>query len=50
MADEIILMADGGIERNIPKEEILKKGFVENLCACRADCGVRGREHAECIG
>ncbi|MGE4484333.1 MAG: ABC transporter ATP-binding protein [Oscillospiraceae bacterium] len=49
LADEIILMADGGIERNIPKEEILKKGFVDDLCACRAGCGIRGKEHVKCI-
>ena len=49
LADEIILMADGGIERNIPKEEILKKGFVDDLCACRAGCGIRGKENAECF-
>ena len=44
LADEIILMADGTITRNIPKEEILKKGFVDDLCACRANCGKRGME------
>lgn len=44
LADEIILMADGTIKRNIPKEEILKKGFVDDLCACQANCGKRGME------
>lgn len=50
LADEIILISNGGIERNIPKEEILKKGFVDNLCACRANCGKAGDQNAECIG
>jgi Fe-S cluster assembly ATP-binding protein len=50
LADEIILMAEGGIERNIPKEEILKKGFVDDLCACRANCGIRGKENVKCVG
>ncbi len=50
LADEIILMAGGRIERNIPKEEILKKGFVDDLCACRANCGIRGKDHVECAG
>lgn len=50
LADEILLVANGGIERNIPKEEILKKGFVDNLCACRANCGKVGEQNAKCIG
>ena len=44
LADEIILMAEGAIRRNIPRDEILKKGFVDDLCACRANCGKRGME------
>ena len=50
LADEIILMANGGIERNIPKEEILQKGFVDSLCTCRTNCGIRGMENVKCIG
>ncbi len=50
LADEIILMANGSIERNIPKDEILQKGFVDNLCACRTNCGIRGMENVKCIG
>ncbi len=50
LADEIILVANGGIERNIPKAEILKKGFVDDLCACRSNCGKVGGPNAECIG
>jgi Fe-S cluster assembly ATP-binding protein len=50
LADEIILMANGTIERNISKKEILSKGFIDDLCACRANCGIRGKENVQCIG
>lgn len=50
LADEIILVANGGIERNIPKEDILRKGFIDDKCKCRANCGKAGDKNAECIG
>jgi Fe-S cluster assembly ATP-binding protein len=50
LADEIILIANGGIDRTIPREQILKKGFVNELCRCSVNCGVRGKENARCVG
>jgi Fe-S cluster assembly ATP-binding protein len=50
LADEILLIANGSITKNIPKEEILKKGFVDNLCACAENCGKVGEKYAKCIG
>lgn len=50
LADEIILVANGGVERNIPKENILRKGFIDDKCKCRSNCGKVGGPNAECIG
>ena len=50
LADEIIVMSNGGIDRSIPREQILKSGFIDDLCACRANCGIRGKDNVECVG
>ncbi len=50
LADEIIVMADGEIEKNITREEILNGGALDELCKCRENCGIRGGENVRCIG
>ncbi len=50
LADEIILLSGGAVLRNMSKEEILKSSFADDPCACRANCGKRGQEDAECVG
>ncbi len=50
LADEVLLLTGGTIRKNISKKEILKSDFADDPCACRTNCGKRGKENAECIG
>ncbi len=50
LADEILLLSGGSVQRHMSKEEILKSSFADDPCACRANCGKRGEQDAECVG
>ena len=50
LADEIWLLSEGSVRGNMSREEILQSGFADDSCACRANCGKRGDQDAECIG
>lgn len=50
LADEVVLLTGGVIQEGVSKEAILKSGFTDDPCACRANCGKRGEENAECVG
>ncbi len=49
LADEIILVAGGGIRRNVACSDIYKPGVQAN-CVCSENCGKVEVEDAQCIG
>lgn len=50
LADEILVMTEGRIDRSIGRDELLKSNALDELCNCRMNCGIRGDEDVRCIG
>lgn len=49
LADEIILVSNGGVRRNVDKNEILRRGIIDG-CDCSESCGKVEVDDAQCVG